>query len=491
MTTATTDNRTTSFKGDDRALLGIVLAVITFWLFAQTTLNIGPLMAEDMGMPMSTMNIAIALAALFSGIFIVVAGGLADRIGRVKIAMIGNILGVIGSLMIALAFGGLATPLVLLGRVFQGLSAAFIMPSTMALVKTYWEGKGRQRAVSMWSIGSWGGSGLTAIFGGFIASTVLGWRSIFVMGALISILSILLMRHIPESAPAAGSATRTDWSGIISFAIAMIALQIVVTQGSGIGWTSMITWGLIALFIIAITIFIRNELKVSSPFVNFGLFRNMVFTGATVSNFLLNATAGTLAVSLWVLQGAGGLSAANAGYLTLGYAIFIIAFIRVGEKLLQRFGAKKPMIWGTLIVLLSILLLMSTNLMQGTYQILAIVAYSLFGLGLAFYATPSTDAALSALPEDQAGSGSGIYKMASSLGAAFGVAISAAIFTALQSGGLEIVGEAVDFVGRQDNVAIREAGMVGLAANLIMGLIALASIILFIPDNAGKETARK
>lgn len=217
----------------------------------------------------------------------------------------------------------------------------------------------------------------------------------------------------------------------------------------------------------------------------------MVFTGATVSNFLLNATAGTLAVSLWVLQGAGGLSAANAGYLTLGYAIFIIAFIRVGEKLLQRFGAKKPMIWGTLIVLLSILLLMSTNLMQGTYQILAIVAYSLFGLGLAFYATPSTDAALSALPEDQAGSGSGIYKMASSLGAAFGVAISAAIFTALQSGGLEIVGEAVDFVGRQDNVAIREAGMVGLAANLIMGLIALASIILFIPDNAGKETARK
>ncbi len=81
----------------------------------------------------------------------------------------------------------------------------------------------------------------------------------------------------------------------------------------------------------------------------------------------------------------------------------------------------------------AILLLMPTNLMLGTYSVLAVAAFSLFGIGLAFYATPSTDAALSNLPDDQAGSGSGIYKMASSLGASFGVAISAAIFTALSA----------------------------------------------------------
>jgi uncharacterized membrane protein YgcG len=55
------------FKGNDSALLGIVLAVVTFWLFAQTTMNIGPLMADDVGMPMPVMNIAISLSALFSG----------------------------------------------------------------------------------------------------------------------------------------------------------------------------------------------------------------------------------------------------------------------------------------------------------------------------------------------------------------------------------------------------------------------------------------
>src|SRR3546814_3594919 len=108
------------------------------------------------------------------------------------------------------------------------------------------------------------------------------------------------------------------------------------------------------------------------------------------------------------------MNAQQAGMLTLGYAIAIIAFIRVGEKLLQRFGPRKPMIWGCLITGVAIALLMPTQLMLGQYTILAVIGYSLFGLGPAFYATPSTDAALSNLPAAPGGSGSGIYKMARS-----------------------------------------------------------------------------
>ena len=87
---------------------------------------------------------------------------------------------------------------------------------------------------------------------------------------------------------------------------------------------------------------------------NFALFRNATYTGATISNFLLNGVAGMLLVSMMLVQLGGGLSAQEAGMLTLGYAIAIVAFIRVGEKLLQRFAARKPMIWGSLIVGLSI-----------------------------------------------------------------------------------------------------------------------------------------
>lgn len=482
--TAQTDStgQATTFKGNDSALLGIVLAVITFWLFAQTTLNIGPLMADDLEMPQSLMNIGISLAALFSGMFIVMWGGFGDRYGLKKIAFYGNIFGIIGSLLIAFAVvGPLSSPMVLIGRVFQGLSAGAIMPTTMALLKVYWEGPARQRAISMWSIGSWGGSGLTALFGGFMASTVLGWRSIFLISAIISVLSILLMRQIPESAPGAGRSSKTDWGGIITLAIALAALLIVVTQGSALGWTSLVTWVILGVAFAAFGFFINVEQRQDKPFVDFRLFKNSVFTGATISNFLINGTAGALSVSLWVLQGAGGMSAAQAGYLTIGYAVFIIAFIRVGEKLLQRFGPRKPMLWGSLIVLASIILLMATHTMQWQYVILAVIAYSLFGLGLAFYATPSTDAALSNLPDDQMGAGSGIYKMASSLGAAFGVAVSTAVFTALQETGLDIIGAAVEFSGRQDNAAVREAGMIGLAVNAIMAIAAIFSITIFIP----------
>lgn len=184
-----------------------------------------------------------------------------------------------------------------------------------------------------------------------------------------------------------------------------------------------------------------------------------------------------------LVQLGGNVSAQEAGLLTLGYAVTIIAFIRVGEKLLQRFGARKPMIWGCLVTALSILFFSATNVMLATYKVLAVVGYALFGLGLAFYATPSTDAALSGLPESEVGAGAGIYKMASSLGAAFGVAISAAIFTALRSGAgsarwLEGV---ITFEGRQSNVAIREAAIVALMVNVGMVAAAVLSIALTIP----------
>ena len=231
------------------------------------------------------------------------------------------------------------------------------------------------------------------------------------------------------------------------------------------------------------------ESKADNAFFDFKLFRNPTYTGATLSNFLLNGVAGTLFVSLQLVQRGGTMSAQEAGGLTLGYAIAIIAFIRVGEKLLQRFGSRRPMIWGCLITGLSIVLLSPAQLMQDQYRILAMVGYTLFGVGLAFYATPSTDAALSSLPAAQAGSGSGIYKMASSLGAAFGVAISAAIFTALSADNSNVrwLEGVISFVGRQDNLAVREAAIVALMFNLFMIVVAIASIMLTVPKSKGKS----
>ncbi|MBO9681427.1 MAG: MFS transporter [Flavisolibacter sp.] len=480
---------TVPYKGNDKLLFGIIFGVLAFWLFAQTTLNINVVMAKDLRMDTAMMNIAVSITSLFSGIFIVVMGGLADRVGRLKIIRIGFVFSIIGSLLVGFTpSGAMATPVLITGRILQGLSAACIMPASLALLKAYWEGAGRQRAISLWSMGSWGGSGFCALFGGLVAQNI-GWRYIFFASALISVIGMWMIKDAPESkAPQSGQKKKADIAGIITFMIVMIALQVLVSQGSQLGWTSTVSLILIAAIVVFSIAFFRIESGRKNAFIDFKLFKNSTYTGATISNLLLNAVAGILIVSLMLLQLGAGLSAQTAGLLTLGYAIAIVAFIRTGEKLLQRFGARKPMIWGCMIVGLSIILLLPANLMTGTYKILAIISYTLFGVGLAFYATPSTDAALSNLPEAQAGAGSGIYKMASSLGAAFGVAISAGIFVGLSS--IDAPGSILDnvirFEGRQDNVAIRQAAMVALFFNLLMVIIAIIVIGKTVPKQSEK-----
>jgi DHA2 family multidrug resistance protein-like MFS transporter len=477
--------------GSDRLLYGMILGVLAFWLFAQTVLNIAPEMAADLGVQTSVMNIAVSITALFSGIFIVVLGGLADRAGRVKVVQWGFVLGIAGALLVGLAPSGpLASAFLIAGRICEGLSAACIMPASLALVKAYWSGAERQRAVSLWSMGSWGGSGFAALFGGLVAEN-LGWRWIFFAAAIVSVIGMLMVRGTPESRAEGRQHYQLDTVGIATFMIAMVALQVFATQGAKFGWTSAASLALLAIAIVFGVIFVRVESRNASAFVDFRLFRNATYTGATISNLLLNAVAGILLVAMSLVQIGGGMTAQTAGLLTIGYAIAIVAFIRVGEKLLQRFGPRRPMTWGSLIVGVSIALLMPTNVMLGTYRILAVIAFTLFGVGLGFYATPSTDAALSNLPDDQAGSGSGIYKMASSLGASFGVAISAAIFTALSADTAPAswVAGALTFAGRQNNLAVREAAFVAFAANLLMVVAAVASIMLTIPRDGARERA--
>ena len=493
MTTSTTERpeANAAYVGNDRLLFGIILGVLAFWLFAQTTLNIASTMATDLGIQMSVMNIAVSITALFSGIFIVVLGGLADRVGRVKVVQWGFVLSIVGSLLVGLApSGALASTSLLVGRICQGRSGACIMPASLALVKAYWDGEGRQRAVSLWSMGSWGGSGFAALFGGLMAQNV-GWRWIFFAAAAVSVVGMLMVRGTPESRAEAKRGYRFDTIGILTFMIAMLALQVFATQGAKLGWMSVASLGLLAVAVVFGVVFFRTESHNINAFVDFRLFRNMTYTGATLSNLLLNAVAGILLVSMTLVQIGGGMSAQGAGLLTLGYAIAIVAFIRVGEKLLQRLGPRKPMVWGSLIVGASVLLLTPTYTLLDTYKILAIVAFTLFGIGLAFYATPSTDAALANVPDDQAGAGSGIYKMASSLGASFGVAISGAIFTALSADNATVdwIAGAITFVGRQDNLAIREAALFAFVGNLLMVAVAIISIMLTVPKGKLREEA--
>ncbi len=473
-----TEANATKYQGTDKLILGIVLAVITFWLFAQTTLNIAPLISADLKISHELNNLAVSITALFSGIFIVVAGGLADRLGRVKITCIGLLLSIIGSFLIVISPSGTALFL-LAGRILQGLSAACIMPATLALMKAYYDGKERQRALSFWSIGSWGGSGLCSLFGGLVASTI-GWRWIFVMSIIVAIISYLLIRKTPENKSNVRDEKAFDWAGLIAFIVAMLTINLVIGQGASVGWLNPYILICVGIFVISLVVFFRIEKKRENSFIDLSLFKNQTFSGATLSNFLLNGAAGTLLISLALVQAEAGLSSLQSGLVTVGYLVAILSTIRVGEKLLQRMGPRKPMLLGCYITGFGILLTSLTFLMAKEYIIASFIGFTLFGVGLGFYATPSTDAALSNVPGDKAGSASGIYKMASSLGAAFGVAISAAIFYGLsKTEGIPSI--AGIFMGRTDNIQVRSAAGIGLLFNVFMVVVAIIAIAITIP----------
>ncbi|WP_047986207.1 MFS transporter [Ornithinibacillus californiensis] len=458
----------TNYKGTNKMIAGIVFGVITFWLFAQAMVNIVPAVQEDLGVELGVLNIAISLTSLFSGMFIVVAGGLADRIGRKKITYLGLILSIIGSLLLVLAQG---STFLIIGRVLQGLSAACIMPATIALMKAYFEGAERQRALSYWSIGSWGGSGITSFAGGAIA-TYMGWKWIFVFSIVFALLAMWLIKEVPESKARTTGKFKFDFGGLGIFIITMLAINIFITQGAELGWTSVATIALAAVSIVGVIVFVKYEAKRNNALIDFKLFKNKPYTGATISNFLLNAVAGTLIVANTYVQVGRGFTAFQSGLLSIGYLVAVLGMIRVGEKIMQRTGAKKPMIWGSSITLVGVALMGLTFLPGFTYTVIVFVGFILFGLGLGMYATPSTDTAVSAAPDEKVGEASGIYKMASSLGNAFGIAISATVYGT---------------VAAMSSVHI--AATVGIITNVIFAAVSLLSIIILVP-NANRKVRR-
>ncbi len=217
------------------------------------------------------------------------------------------------------------------------------MPATLALIKTWYEGRARQRAVSFWVIGSWGGSGLCSFVGGAIA-TGLGWRWIFVFSIAVALLALFLLRGTPESRSASASQHKLDVGGLLSLIVALVLVNLFISKGHGWGWSSPLSLTMLAGALAAGTIFIRNGMrKGEAALIDFALFSNRAYGAAVLSNFLLNGAIGTMMIaSIWLQQG-HHLTPLESGMMTLGYLVTVLAMIRVGEKLLQRYGARLPM----------------------------------------------------------------------------------------------------------------------------------------------------
>ncbi len=412
-------------------LTGIVLSILTYWLFAQSFLNIGPKIQTTFDASPDIVNISVSLTSFVTGVFMVVAGNISDKFGKVKLTRIALVLSIIGSLMLIVS-GNIV--MLLLGRIVQGFSAAIIMPATISIVNDFFDGDDRQKALSFWSIGAFGCTGLSSFFAGAMA-TFIFWQSIFILSIILSILALILLRELPESRINKAEASPFDYIGLFIFIIMIGSISFVITQGYKIGWLNAVTVILFVIFLICIYIFFRVERVKKVPFIDLDLFKNRPYIGAVLANFLLNTGVGVIALLNMYVQSGLKLTAFQAGLLTLPYLISLLLVIRLGEKSIKRFGAKRAMIIGPIFTGFGVLMFSMTFFDTAIYVVVALIGAVFFGGGTGLFATPALSTAVSTTPPEKVGVASGIFKMGSTLGGAFGIAIMTSIFTGIiQSG---------------------------------------------------------
>lgn len=418
------------YEGTNRLLIGMCLAVLVIWLFGLGSAGaLLPAVSQDLNVSEGDLSTPFSLTGLFSGVLIVAAGRFADNFGRKRLTIIGLALNIVGSVLPVVFPSLLAFSA---GKALQGVAGACIMPATLSLVKNYYHDKRQHSAVSAWSMSSWGGSAGAPIVVGAIA-TYIGWQYSFVLSAVVSVIAFVLISNAPES-KAKDSSKGMDFLGIFLLITGLLAVNLLVTNASSWGVANFLTWALVVYAVISFVVLIHTESKKGKrAIVDLSVFKSNKFNTTTLSNLLMNLSGGAV-VYIYVsfVQNVFGLDALHAGLLTIGYLITVLIAIPLGEKVMTKFQPKRPMLIGVILVCVSFGMVALTFLPQTVYYVVSVIALSLMGFGLGIYATPSTDTALSELSYEDSATGSGIYKMASSLGGSFGVALGGVIYATSQ-----------------------------------------------------------
>lgn len=423
-------------------IIAIMLSALTYWLFAQSFINIGPLVGQTYQTSPAVLNLSISLTSFATGIFMVAAGDIADKIGQLRMTYMGLIISMFASLLLIISD---ITALLIIGRILQGLSAAILLPSTVGVLNNQFKGDHLRRAISYLMISTVGGIGLAGVIGGLIA-TNFGWQTNFIISIVIAFIAILLLKGTPEKVSQHSHRHPFDYKGMSIFAVMIGSFTLLLTQGFEQGWFSTSSFICLSIFIITTLIFIIIERRHEVPFIDFSVLRNRPFIGAFLNNFVLNSGLGVTVVFFIYAQTHLGLSAAQSGLVTLPYAIVAVAMIRLGEKATLRFGGKLMLIIGPLFPVIGITIISMTSLQPSQYIIAVVIGFVICAIGNGLVATPGLTIAIFSMPNEKVGLATGLYKMSGTLGGAFGIALSTTVFSILQLNYAPSVAATVTFI---------------------------------------------
>ncbi|MGJ5713010.1 MFS transporter [Staphylococcus auricularis] len=413
---------------DGKLVLAVCLAVLTYWLFAQSFVNIGGSVQQTFNISDSTLNLAISLVSFTTGLLMVLAGDVADRIGNLKLVIIGLLLNIIGCILL------IVTPLtafLLIGRVFQGLSAAILLPATVGLLSTQFEEENLRKALSYLMIVTVGGVGFASVVGGAI-SVFLNWQANFIISIIISVIALVILSRVKENKVTVET-RKFDYVGMVVFAIFIMSINVLLTEGLQFGLLSILTLSLLVVAILSFVVLYFFERKLRHPFIDFSILKNRAFMGSTLNNFIVNTGIGTTVVFNMYAQQAFGMSEVQTGLVTVPYVIMAIAMVRIGEKAINIYGGKNMLIAGPLFPAIGVVLISMTFLPQPIYIAVVTIGFVICAIGTGLVATPGLTIAIFNMPQEKVSFATGLYKMGATLGGAFGLALVPTLYTIFQN----------------------------------------------------------
>ncbi|HEY6432253.1 MAG TPA: MFS transporter, partial [Acetobacteraceae bacterium] len=271
------------------------------------------------------------------------AGALGDRIGARRGFILG--FGLFTGASFACGLAPSASALIV-ARAVQGIGAAGLVPSSLALLNhaCHGDGNARARAVGLWTAAGSVALAAGPVLGGLMIAWF-GWRTIFLVNVPIGLVGIWMTRQwVEETDPGVGT---LDPVGQVLGIIALCAVTGAMIEGGASGWTESLVVFLVVAAIVAGAAFLVVEAKAEQPMLPLGFFRAPGFSTAVMVGFVINFTLyGTIFAFNLFLQRLAGYSPAWSGLAFLPFPVALLAANLCAGPLVARFGPRSPMTAG-------------------------------------------------------------------------------------------------------------------------------------------------
>jgi EmrB/QacA subfamily drug resistance transporter len=408
------------------AVLGSTLAYVD-----ESVVNVAlPAIESDLRTTLPAMQWVINAYTLCMSALLLVGGAAADRFGRRRMFVIGVSLFAVASLGCGVANG---VGVLLAGRAVSGIGAALLVPCSLALISTAFEERERGAAIGIWSGASAIAAGAAPLLGGGLLDHW-SWRVIFLINPLIAIPTLwIALSRVPESRdPQAPPGI--DWLGSVLAFAGLGTLVYGLIASSDLGWTHPAVIVSLALGAVLLGLFLLAESRSRAPMMPLELFRSPTFSGVNLLTLLLyGGLGGGFFFLPFLLIQARGYSATAAGAAYLPFTVILGLLSRWSGGLIDRFGARGPLIVGPAIAAGGFALLAISR--QPYWTIL--VPMVVLGLGLAVTVAPLTTAVLNAVPTHRTGVASGINNAVASVGSLLVIAVLGSVAVSAMSRSLE------------------------------------------------------